>query len=73
MDEESETTRMGKAVKYSVLLTTYGKHLEVLKTMQLTVDDEDMTCGLSIPVPPTEAPLIRDVRVEIRKLDDSAT
>lgn len=60
-------------MKYSVLLTLYGKHLEVLRTSQLTVDEEDITCGLSIVVSPQEAPAIRDVRVEIRKLDDSAT
>jgi len=60
-------------VKYSVLLTTYGAHLEVLKTSQITVDEVDMSCGLAIVVSATEAPQVRDVRVEIRKLDDSAT
>lgn len=61
-------------MKYSVLLTLYGKHLEVLRTSQFTVDDtEDMTCGLAIVITPQEAPHIRDVRVEIRPLDAPAT
>lgn len=60
-------------MKYSVLLTIYGKHLEVLSTSRLTVDEEDMECGLAIAITPQEAPAIRDVRVEIRKLDDQAT
>lgn len=60
-------------MKYSVLLTLYGKHLEVLRTSQVTVDDEDMECGLALVVTPQEAPAIRDVRVEIRKLHDPVT
>jgi hypothetical protein len=60
-------------MKYSVLLTTYGAHLEVLKTVQRTVDESDISCGLAIGVAATEAPQIRDVRVEIRRLDDPAT
>ena len=62
-----------QAVKYSVLLTTYGARLEVLRTSQITVGEEDMECGLSIVVTPQEAPAIRDVRVEIRKLHDPVT
>jgi len=62
-----------QAVKYSVLLTLYGKNLEVLRTSQQTVDDANMACGLAIVVTPQEAPAIRDVRVEIRKLHDPVT
>lgn len=60
-------------MKYSVLLTLYGSRLEVLRTSQRTVDDEDMSCGLAIAVTSHEALTIRDVRVEIRKLNDPAT